>query len=81
MTTYPSGPRLLKGAIVAIDLATDQRSAIVFQYNPEMLSRSLQPQIVGGEQVELHITDANSSCLIVSPGSDSAKYVVMPMRL
>jgi DNA polymerase-3 subunit beta len=36
---------------------------------------------VGGEQVELHITDANSSCLIVAPGSDSVKYVVMPMRL
>ena len=36
---------------------------------------------VGGEQVELHITDANSSCLIVSPGSESVKYVVMPMRL
>jgi DNA polymerase-3 subunit beta len=36
---------------------------------------------VGGEQVELHITDANSSCLIVAPGSESVKYVVMPMRL
>jgi len=35
----------------------------------------------GGETVELHITDANSSCLIVSPGADSVKYVVMPMRL
>lgn len=50
MTTYPSGPRLLKGAIVAIDLSTNQRSAIVFQYNPETLSRSLQPQMAGGEQ-------------------------------
>ena len=50
MTTYPPGPRLLKGAIVAIDLATNQRSAIVFQYNPETLSRSLQPQMAGGDQ-------------------------------
>jgi hypothetical protein len=50
MTTYPPGPRLLKGAIVAIDLATNQRSAIVFQYNPETLSRTLQPQMVGGDQ-------------------------------
>lgn len=32
-------------------------------------------------EVELHITDANSSCLIVSPGVDRVKYVVMPMRL
>ena len=36
---------------------------------------------VGSEQVELHITDANSSCLIVAPGSEDVKYVVMPMRL
>lgn len=34
-----------------------------------------------GEEVELHITDANSSCLIVSPGVERVKYVVMPMRL
>ncbi len=50
MPTYLHAPRLLKGAIVAIDLATSQRSAIVFQYNPETLSRSLQPQMAGGEQ-------------------------------
>jgi hypothetical protein len=49
MTTYPPGPRLLKGAIVAIDLSTNQRSAIVFQYNPETLTRSLQPQMAGGD--------------------------------
>lgn len=34
-----------------------------------------------GDEVELHITDANSSCLIVSPGVERVKYVVMPMRL
>ena len=33
------------------------------------------------EQVELGLTDANSSCLLRSPGSTDAKYVVMPMRL
>jgi len=33
------------------------------------------------EEVELHVTDGNSSCLIVSPGVDRVKYVVMPMRL
>jgi DNA polymerase III subunit beta len=33
------------------------------------------------EQVELGVTDANSSCLIREPGSDATKFVVMPMRL
>jgi DNA polymerase III subunit beta len=33
------------------------------------------------EQVELGFVDANSSCLISSPGVVVARYVVMPMRL
>ncbi len=36
---------------------------------------------VGTEDVELGFVDANSSCLIQAPGEDSARYVVMPMRL
>jgi DNA polymerase III subunit beta len=33
------------------------------------------------EKVEIGLTDANSSCLVRTPGSADAKYVVMPMRL
>src|SRR5262245_43192538 len=33
------------------------------------------------EKVEIGLTDANSSCLIRSPGGTAARYVVMPMRL
>ena len=36
---------------------------------------------IDGQQVELGLTDSNSSCLIRSPGNASARYVVMPMRL
>ncbi len=36
---------------------------------------------VDTEQVELGFVDANSSCLISSPGTVLARYVVMPMRL
>jgi DNA polymerase III subunit beta len=36
---------------------------------------------VESEEVEVAMTDGNSSCLIVAPGDRSAKYVVMPMRL
>lgn len=50
MPTYPHGPRLLKGAIVAIDPANPRPSTIVFQYNPEAVQRSLQPQMVGADQ-------------------------------
>lgn len=36
---------------------------------------------VDSEQVELGVTDGNSSCLIREPGVDRTKFVVMPMRL
>ena len=49
MPTYSQGPRLLKGAIVAIAPDMSGRSTIVFQYNPETVKRSLQPQLAGGE--------------------------------
>jgi DNA polymerase-3 subunit beta len=36
---------------------------------------------VDGPEVELGLTDGNSSCLVTSSDTPSAKYVVMPMRL
>jgi DNA polymerase-3 subunit beta len=36
---------------------------------------------VEGAEVEVGLTDGNSSCLIHAPGSTSSRYVVMPMRL
>ena len=36
---------------------------------------------IDGNEVELGVTDGNSSCLVRSPGTSSARYVVMPMRL
>jgi len=36
---------------------------------------------IDGVDVELGLTDSNSSCLIRSPGNATSRYVVMPMRL
>jgi len=38
-------------------------------------------QAVDGVEVEIGLTDSNSSCLVGSPGGGTSKYVVMPMRL
>jgi hypothetical protein len=47
MTTFPNSPRLIKGGIVLIDPDTSAvRRIIVLQYNPDTLSRTLQPQAV-----------------------------------
>jgi len=54
MTTFPGSPRLLKGAIVGIDILNPLASVIMFQYNPDTLTRSLEPQFPGegGEKSE-----------------------------
>jgi hypothetical protein len=50
MSVFPGSPRLLSGGIVLIDpqSAAVQR-VIVFQYNSDSLTRTLQPQAIGGE--------------------------------
>jgi hypothetical protein len=55
MTTFPGSPRTLKGVILAIDPYNPVASAIVFQYNPENLTRLLEPQISseGGSRSEV----------------------------
>lgn len=49
MTTFPGSPRLLKGAIVGIDPFNPLASVIVFQYNPDSLTRTLQAQTTGSQ--------------------------------
>lgn len=44
MTEAPRSPKVLKGAIVGIDIFNPLASVVVFQYNPEQLTRSLDPQ-------------------------------------
>jgi hypothetical protein len=46
-----NAPRLLKGAIVAVDPANIIRqTTIAFQYNPESLKRTLTPQMANSEK-------------------------------
>lgn len=49
MTSFPNSPRLQKGAIVGMDPANPLASVIVFQYNPDTLTRTITAQSVYGE--------------------------------
>src|SRR5678815_2536284 len=59
MTTFPGSPRVLKGGLVLIDPETSAiQRVIVLQYNPDTLSRTLQPKTVptaseGGDRTEV----------------------------
>lgn len=48
MTTFPGSPRLIKGAIIGYDPSNPLASVIVFQYNPETMTRSLEARTTGG---------------------------------
>lgn len=47
MSTFPQSPRVLRGAIVKVDFPNVIPTAIVFQYNPERMTRTLQAQTAG----------------------------------
>ena len=50
-----NSPRLLKGAIVAVDPSNPIASVIIFQYNPDTMTRTLQAQMsgAGGDRSEV----------------------------
>lgn len=49
MTTFPGSPKLFKGAIVGIDPFNPLASLIIFQYNPDTMTRRLTAQTTAGE--------------------------------
>ncbi len=49
MSGFSNSPKLMKGAIVAIDPANPVASVVVFQYNPDTITRTLQAQGASGD--------------------------------
>jgi hypothetical protein len=49
MTTFPGSPQVMKGAIIGLDPFNPLASVIIFQYNPDTLTRTLTAQTVGGD--------------------------------
>jgi hypothetical protein len=49
MSTFPGSPRLLKGALIGVDPLNPLGSVVVFQYNPDTMTRKLEPRAVSAE--------------------------------
>jgi hypothetical protein len=49
MTTFPGSPRLIKGAVIGLDPFNPLASIVIFQYNPDTMTRTLTPQTAGGQ--------------------------------
>lgn len=49
MTTFPGSPRLIKGALIGVDPLNPLASTVVFQYNPDTMTRRLEARAVSQE--------------------------------
>jgi hypothetical protein len=49
MSAFPGSPRLLKAALVGVDPLVPVPSIVVFQYNPDTMTRKLEPRTVSAE--------------------------------
>src|SRR5262245_56523562 len=49
MTSFPGSPRLQKGALIAVDPLNPLTRVVVFQYNPDTMTRRLAARSAGGE--------------------------------
>ena len=49
MSAFPNSPRLIKGALIGVDPFNPLASVVVFQYNPDTMTRRLEPRTAGGD--------------------------------
>jgi hypothetical protein len=84
MTTFPGSPRLLKGALVGIDPSNPLASVVVFQYNPDTLTRRLEARAVSqeGDRGEaMRLTGAPKETITLSIEIDAADQLEQGSRL
>ena len=75
MSTFPNSPRLQKGALIGLDPANPLASIIIFQYNPETLSRTLRARTTsagGGGQ-----TAPGEAMRLTGPSAESFRLEVV----
>jgi hypothetical protein len=70
MSSFPGSPRLLKGAIVGLDPKNPLASIVVFQYNPDTMTRRLEARTSTGEGSDrseaLRLTSAPKETITLS---------------
>ena len=82
-TTANRTPHEAKTDLLAMQMLAESKIDALFQATADVTQEAVLDALaaVDGENVEIGLTDSNSSCLIRSPASAAVRYVVMPMRL
>jgi hypothetical protein len=70
MSTFPGSPKVLKGAIVGVSVLDPLSSIVLFQYNPDTLTRTLRVRSAGNE------ADKSEALRIVGPPDESIRLDV-----
>src|SRR5438552_8991243 len=52
MSSFPGSPQVMKGAIIGLDPFNPLASVIIFQYNPDTLTRTLTAQTAGSDNAD-----------------------------
>src|SRR6266403_1049642 len=52
MSSFPGSPKVMKGAIIGLDPFNPLASVIIFQYNPNTLTRTLTAQTAGSDNAD-----------------------------
>ena len=52
MSSFPGSPKVMKGAIIGLDPLNPLASVIIFQYNPDLLTRTLTAQTSGSDNAD-----------------------------
>ncbi len=77
MSAFPRSPRVVKGAILALDPANPLASAVVFQYNPDTMTRRLDARATGdgdtaGRSEPFRLTGAPRETITLAVEIDAA---------
>jgi hypothetical protein len=70
MSTFPGSPKVLKGAIVGVSVLDPLGGVVLFQYNPDTLTRTLRVRSAGSE------ADKSEALRIVGPPDESIRLDV-----
>jgi hypothetical protein len=78
MTSFPGSPRLIKGALISYEPAGLIPQVVIFQYNPETLTRTLKAQRSGESSMEKKLTGPPIEDITLKIEIDAADQLEKP---
>src|SRR5215208_3872505 len=78
MTSFPGSPRLIRGALISYEPTSIIPQVVIFQYNPETLTRALNAQRTGENSRERRLTGPPVEQITLKIEIDAADQLEKP---